>query len=352
MALIRPQSHNGAPNERHASRTGPRQSAKSAACAPRISRLKRSLAERERDVADLRVLDLVAHHRAAAHAGDCAAPAPLAAPRRPRRARAARRFEIDRDEYRRWVQSYSSVDAAMRASLPPAVETLAPRPLISVIMPSYNIDPQWMREAIESVRNADLSALGAVHLRRRLDASRRARADRKLAAQDQRIRVDVPRHATATSRRTPTRALDLATGDYVALLDADDVIDRGRAVLGRARDRARSRDRHDLLRRGQDRPRGAPLRSLLQAGVESRADARAEHVLPSRRLPPQPGRAGRPLPRRLRGRAGSRSGAALRRRDDARAHPPHPARALSLARDRAARPRPRWRASPMRSRPA
>src|SRR6185295_958705 len=58
-----------------------------------------------------------------------------------------------RDEYQRWLRSYSSVDAAMRAHLASGIGSFATRPLISVIMPSYNIDPKWLREAIESVRN-------------------------------------------------------------------------------------------------------------------------------------------------------------------------------------------------------
>jgi len=132
-------------------------------------------------------------------------------------------FEIDRDEYRRWVQSYSSVDAEMRGRLTSAVETLGYRPLISVIMPSYNIDPAWMREAIESVRRQiyphwelcisdDASTLAGV---RELIETQ--------AAQDQRIRVtfrDKNGHISVNSNT----ALDLATGDYVALLDADDVL--------------------------------------------------------------------------------------------------------------------------------
>ena len=276
----------------------------------------------------------MADHGAAAHAGRRAAPAPLAAPRARRRATRSATFEIDRDEYQRWLQSYSSVDAAMRAHLAAAVATLGRRPLISVIMPSYNIDPKWMRAAIESVRNQIYPHWELCISDDASTLARRARADRNSSGAGQAHPRHVPRHQRpylgelqhgARSRHRRLRRAARCRRPH----------HRGRAVLGRARDRARSANRHDLLRRGQDRPRRPPLRSLLQAGVESRADARAEHVLPSRRLPPQPGRAGRPLPRRLRGRAGSRSGAALRRRDHARAHPPHPARALSLARDRA-----------------
>jgi GT2 family glycosyltransferase len=132
-------------------------------------------------------------------------------------------FEIDRDEYQRWVRSYSSVDAAMRTRLVSAVVSLAVRPVISVIMPSYNIDPKWMREAIESVRRQiyphwelcisdDASTLAGV--RELLEG---------YAAQDRRIRVTF-RPANGHISANSNSALDLASGDYVALLDADDVI--------------------------------------------------------------------------------------------------------------------------------
>jgi GT2 family glycosyltransferase len=184
--------------------------------------LRRSLSERERKVSDLlsstswritaplrALVDVLRERRWLRRR-----PAP--------RSRSAS-FEIDRDEYQRWVQSYSSVDAAMRAHLVSAVESLAARPLISVIMPSYNIDPQWMREAIESVRRQiyphwelcisdDASTRGGV--RPLLES---------YAAQDKRIRIAF-RPANGHISANSNSALDLAGGDYVALLDADDVL--------------------------------------------------------------------------------------------------------------------------------
>ena len=124
------------------------------------------------------------------------------------------------------------------------------------------------------------------------------------AAQDKRIRVTF-RAANGHISANSNTALDLATGDYVALLDADDVLTED-ALFWVAHEIALDPPT-DMIFSDEDKidARGAPRRSVLQAGVESRADARAECVLPSRRLPPQPGRAGRPLPRGLRGRAGS-----------------------------------------------
>ena len=131
-------------------------------------------------------------------------------------------FAIDTEEYQRWLSHYSGVDDAMRTRLAAQVGALASRPLISVIMPSYNIDPKWMREAIESVRRQiypywelcisdDASTLSGV--RTLLEGY----------AADDRIRVmfrATNGHISANSNS----ALDLARGDYVALMDADDVL--------------------------------------------------------------------------------------------------------------------------------
>ena len=130
-------------------------------------------------------------------------------------------FSIDPDEYEQWVRTYSTIDAPLRTRLTAQVAELPMRPLISVIMPSYNIEPRWMSEAIASVRRQiypywelciadDASTLPGV---RELITQE--------AAADARIRVTFRAtngHISASSNS----ALDLATGDYVALVDADD----------------------------------------------------------------------------------------------------------------------------------
>jgi O-antigen biosynthesis protein len=138
-----------------------------------------------------------------------------------------RRFQshpvIANYRYRRWIRTYKVVTPQLRAKLAADVTEWPSRPLISVIMPSYNIDPKWMIEAIESVRSQiyphwelcisdDASTLPAI--RPLLE---------RYAAVDPRIRVTFRSdngHISANSND----ALTLARGDYVALLDADDII--------------------------------------------------------------------------------------------------------------------------------
>jgi GT2 family glycosyltransferase len=132
-------------------------------------------------------------------------------------------FLIDRQQYEQWLQSYWVVEPAARKHLSAAVESLPSRPLISVIMPSYNVDPKYLRAAIDSVRRQiypvwelcisdDASTLKGV--REMLEAC---------AAADDRICLTFRAtngHISANSND----ALALASGEYVALMDADDIL--------------------------------------------------------------------------------------------------------------------------------
>lgn len=130
---------------------------------------------------------------------------------------------IDPHAYQGWIRACATIDDAARRRLTAAMETFAARPLISVIMPSYNVDPAWLSAAIASVR-------GQIYPHWELcvsdDASTMPGVRELLqscAAQDPRIRVNFRAtngHISANSNS----ALDLATGDYVALMDADDLI--------------------------------------------------------------------------------------------------------------------------------
>jgi O-antigen biosynthesis protein len=102
---------------------------------------------------------------------------------------------------------------------------LASQPMISIVMPVYNVDKEWLHEAVESVRRqfyprwelciAD-DASTRWGTRRALDA---------LEGSDARIRiVRLPQNLGIAG--ASNAALNLATGDYVGLLDHDDALTR------------------------------------------------------------------------------------------------------------------------------
>lgn len=125
--------------------------------------------------------------------------------------------------YRQWIRAYKLLTPRLRSKLAADITTWPSQPLISVIMPSYNIDSRWMIEAIESVRNQiyphwelcisdDASTLPAI--RPLLE---------RYAAQDPRIRVSF-RGENGHISINSNDAMALAKGDYLALLDADDIM--------------------------------------------------------------------------------------------------------------------------------
>ncbi|MGI0489606.1 glycosyltransferase family 2 protein [Pantanalinema rosaneae CENA516] len=95
------------------------------------------------------------------------------------------------------------------------------RPIFSVIMPVYNVEAVWLEKAIQSVRNqiypdwelciAD-DASTQPHIRQILT---------RYSNLDSRIKV-VFRETTGNIVAASNSALELATGDYIALLDHDD----------------------------------------------------------------------------------------------------------------------------------
>lgn len=136
-----------------------------------------------------------------------------------RRARGQLHRQLQQREYQRWLHRCEgpALAAALRA------EWVAPaRPLLlSVIMPVYNVEPRWLRQAIDSVL-----AQSYPHLQLCIadDASPRpelAPLLREYARRDGRIRLTLrPRngHIAAASNS----ALELASGEFVCLLDHDD----------------------------------------------------------------------------------------------------------------------------------
>lgn len=137
--------------------------------------------------------------------------------------RFASRAVASNQDYAEWVRRYDTLDAEARAGLRARVDAMPNKPLISIVMPTYNPNPTWLEEAIESVQSqlypfwelciADDASPDPI-CREILS---------RFAAHDERIKVvyrDQNGHISAASNS----ALDLATGQWVALMDHDDVL--------------------------------------------------------------------------------------------------------------------------------
>ena len=101
----------------------------------------------------------------------------------------------------------------------------------------------------------------------------------RFASKDPRIKVAY-RQANGHICEATNTALDLATGDYVALFDHDDVLSPTALYEVAAEIDAHPDAQLDLLGRGQDRHGGPPVRPLLQAGLEPGPEPRPELHLP------------------------------------------------------------------------
>ncbi|HEX4640472.1 MAG TPA: glycosyltransferase, partial [Chthoniobacterales bacterium] len=132
-----------------------------------------------------------------------------------------RRSQSRADDYQDWIARFDTPTPASRSGLRRELRLLPKHPLISIILPVYNPDLQFLQAAIDSVRNqiyecwelciADDASTGP-KVRPFLE---------KAAASDARIKLifrDRNGHISACSNS----ALELATGEWCALLDQDD----------------------------------------------------------------------------------------------------------------------------------
>lgn len=130
---------------------------------------------------------------------------------------------VERHDYEEWIERYDRRDDKQRSAIQRRIEAMPHQPLISIVMPTYNPKPEWLTEAIESVRNQlypkwelciadDLSTDPAI---RPLLT--------KYARLDSRIKV-VFREKNGHICAASNSALELAGGEWVALLDHDDVL--------------------------------------------------------------------------------------------------------------------------------
>ena len=126
-------------------------------------------------------------------------------------------------DYATWIKRYDTLRPNDRREIRAQIDRLSTKPLISIVMPVYNPAPADLRAAIESVR-AQLYPYWELCVVN--DASPSNQVDRILARyarRDQRIKLK-RRPVNGGIAVTSNDALALTTGEFVALLDDDDVL--------------------------------------------------------------------------------------------------------------------------------
>lgn len=123
--------------------------------------------------------------------------------------------------YAEWVRTYGTLSDADRAAIEARISRMPARPLISVVMPVYDPEPGFLRDAIKSVQ-------AQIWPRWELCIADDASSDPRIpallaraAAEDPRIRL-IRRETNGHISAASNSALALARGEWVALLDHDD----------------------------------------------------------------------------------------------------------------------------------
>jgi glycosyltransferase involved in cell wall biosynthesis len=129
----------------------------------------------------------------------------------------------DHRKYATWAKQHDRLTEADRERIRTQIEMLVFRPRISILMPTYNTPEALLRAAIESVLAqlypdwelciAD-DASSREHVREILD---------RYATRDPRVKVTY-RDTTGHISAATNSALALASGEYVSLIDHDDLI--------------------------------------------------------------------------------------------------------------------------------
>lgn len=131
--------------------------------------------------------------------------------------------ESSKAEYKDWVEAFDTITAEDQRAMKRMLSDLREKPLISVVMPVYNTPEDLLRECIDSVIDqvyprwefciADDNS-SAAHIRPVLE---------EYAQKDPRIKV-VFRGENGHISKATNSAIEVSTGEWLALLDHDDLL--------------------------------------------------------------------------------------------------------------------------------
>ncbi|WP_420405697.1 glycosyltransferase [Nisaea sp.] len=123
--------------------------------------------------------------------------------------------------YTHWYETYAQLGPDDLSAIRRHIKALSNQPLISIVMPTYNTPTALLEAAVKSVREQIYENWELCIADDASTSEETREALKRLAAGDERIKVTFRQengHISAASNS----ALELATGEYVALLDHDD----------------------------------------------------------------------------------------------------------------------------------
>lgn len=130
---------------------------------------------------------------------------------------------LERNDYSEWISRYDTLSEKKRAYMRSQISNLTTKTVISIVMPTYNPRPEWLRDAIESV-------LCQIYPHWELCIADDNSTDPQIrpileeyAAQDARIKV-VFREKNGHISEASNSAIALTQGQWIALLDHDDLL--------------------------------------------------------------------------------------------------------------------------------
>lgn len=127
------------------------------------------------------------------------------------------------DDYNRWLKAYDNFDEHDQKLAKKQIRKFKSQPLISIVMPTYNSNIAWLKTAIESVQNQ-------IYSNWELCIADDASTDKNLikilngySKKDPRVKV-IFRKKNGHISEASNSALSIAVGEWVALLDHDDIL--------------------------------------------------------------------------------------------------------------------------------
>ena len=127
------------------------------------------------------------------------------------------------DDYQAWIEKYDQICENSRVSMADTILRMESKPLISIVMPTYNSNPKWLVEAIESVRKQIYSNWELCIADDASTDNETRKILQNYSRIDNRIKVtcrDKNGHISAATNS----ALELVRSEWYALMDHDDLL--------------------------------------------------------------------------------------------------------------------------------